>query len=61
MDSCVRANPLVPYSGTAGIGTDFSFSGITTEHGIGEHITRIHRYFSDALVTPLILRRRLTV
>lgn len=57
---CVPGYPLDPYSVGTPTGYVFSVSGVTREHGIGEHILRISRFFPNTKVTPLILRRKLT-
>lgn len=60
-ESCVKAQPIDPYSHGVSLGSDYSETGETTEHGIGEHIKRIARFFPKSLVTPIILRRKITV
>lgn len=62
LNACVKNSPLIPYLPRNEVWESgiFSLSGRTSEHGIGEHITRISHFFPNTLVTPIILRRKLS-
>ena len=61
LTSCVKNLSLPKYLPKNGEWAIFSQSGKTIEHGIGEHITRIARFFPNTPVTPIILRRKLNI
>lgn len=56
---CIQGEGIDPYASGSEIGRIFDASGSTREHGLGEHILRIARYFPDASTSPLLLRRNL--
>lgn len=58
--SCVPALGLDVYSFQDDYSI-FSLTGMTWEHGIGEHIKRVSRFFPGTPVTPIILKRKLSV
>lgn len=56
--SCVIGWHMLPYSADSEVWSIFNASWSTREHGLGEHILRIARYFPEAKVSPIILRRK---
>lgn len=58
--ACIQGEGVVPYASGSDIGRVFDASGSTHEHGLGEHIVRIARYFPDAVTSPILLRRTLS-
>lgn len=56
---CIQGEGIDPYASESEVGRIFDATGSTREHGLGEHILRIARYFPEASTSPLLLRRNL--
>lgn len=59
LNVCIPWEGIAPYDRESEIGRIFDASGVTREHGLGEHILRIARYFPGVRTTPILLRRTL--
>lgn len=55
-DTCIRAESFVGYE-SKNTKKLFDKNGSTIEHGLGEHITRIARYFPESTTVPIVVKR----